>query len=40
VLPRRSELQIAEVLGLSETNVGVRLNRTKAKLQVLVKEIE
>jgi RNA polymerase sigma factor (sigma-70 family) len=30
--------QIGEVLGLSESNVGVRLNRTKARLQSLVKE--
>jgi RNA polymerase sigma-70 factor (ECF subfamily) len=28
--------RIAEVLGLSETNVGVRLTRVKAKLQRLV----
>jgi RNA polymerase sigma-70 factor, ECF subfamily len=39
-LDELSYKQIAEVLGLSETNVGVRLNRAKAKLQVLVKEIE
>jgi RNA polymerase sigma-70 factor (ECF subfamily) len=32
--------QIADVLGISENNVGVRLNRTKAKLQDLVKGME
>jgi hypothetical protein len=28
------------VLGLSETNVGARLSRTKARLQNLVKSME
>ena len=32
--------QIADVLGLSETNVGVRLGRAKARLQDLVKDLE
>lgn len=32
--------EIADVLGLSETNVGARLSRTKATLQNLVKSME
>jgi RNA polymerase sigma-70 factor (ECF subfamily) len=32
--------EIAEVLGISESNVGARLNRTKAKLQELVRGLE
>jgi RNA polymerase sigma factor (sigma-70 family) len=32
--------QIAVVLGISETNVGARLSRTKAKLQALVRGME
>jgi RNA polymerase sigma factor (sigma-70 family) len=32
--------QIADVLGLSETNVGVRLGRAKARLQDLVRDLE
>jgi len=32
--------QIASVLGISEANVGARLNRTKAKLQDLVRGME
>jgi RNA polymerase sigma-70 factor (ECF subfamily) len=30
--------EIGEVLGLSETNVGARLSRTRARLQELVQE--
>ena len=30
--------QIGDVLGISETNVGARLTRTRAKLQELVEE--
>ena len=32
--------RIAEVLGISESNVGAKLNRTKAKLRDLVKRME
>jgi RNA polymerase sigma-70 factor (ECF subfamily) len=32
--------EIADVLGLSETNVGARLSRTKARLQNLVRSME
>ena len=32
--------RIAEVLGISESNVGTKLNRTKAKLRDLVREME
>ncbi len=32
--------EIGDVLGLSETNVGARLSRTKAKLQHLVRTLE
>jgi RNA polymerase sigma-70 factor (ECF subfamily) len=30
--------EIGDVLGISETNVGARLSRTRARLQELVKE--
>ena len=39
-LDELSYKQIASVLGISETNVGARLNRTKAKLQHLVRGME
>jgi RNA polymerase sigma-70 factor (ECF subfamily) len=39
-LDELSYKQIASVLGISETNVGARLNRTKAKLQDLVRGME
>ena len=35
-----SYAEIADVLGLSETNVGVRLSRTKVRLQNLVRSLE
>ncbi len=39
-LDELSYKQIADVLGLSETNVGVRLGRAKARLQDLVRDLE
>ncbi len=32
--------ELADILGLSESNVGVKLNRIKAKLQSLAKELQ
>lgn len=34
-----SYLEIAEIIGISESNVGVRLNRVKTKIQQLLKDL-
>lgn len=34
-----SYLEIAEIIGISESNVGVRLNRVKSKIQQLLKNL-
>jgi RNA polymerase sigma-70 factor (ECF subfamily) len=39
-LDELSYKQIADVLGLSESNVGVRLGRARARLQDLVRDLE